>query len=184
LAAQIVLVVEYIHTLGTVHGDLHLGNFLLKLPPDFDQISPEQLYEKYGAPEFDPVVRLDGNPLPLPPGVPSHGIMPIWLGKASEEISLPETRILLTDFGEAFAPSKETKSESRTPLVIQGGVGATARMAMASFALTLYFSPAYCAPRAQYYTSKSVKYLKQTHTWMLNTEVWVQSCYPSSRGAV
>ncbi|KAJ5142661.1 kinase-like protein [Penicillium bovifimosum] len=117
LAAQLVLAVDYIHAQGMVHGDLHLGNILLKVPPNFDQLSLEQLYEKYGAPQLDPVVRLDGNP--LPPGVPSHGIVPIWLGKASEKITLSDTRVLLTDFGEAFFPSEEPKHESRTPLVIR-----------------------------------------------------------------
>ncbi|GFF50223.1 serine/threonine-protein kinase SRPK [Aspergillus udagawae] len=116
LAAQLVLVVDYVHTQGIVHGDLHLGNILLKVPHNFDQLSVEQLYEKYGEPEVDPVVHLDGNP--LPPGVPSHGIAPIWLGEASEEITLAEARILLTDFGEAFSYPKELKYESRTPLVI------------------------------------------------------------------
>ncbi|GFG26633.1 serine/threonine-protein kinase SRPK [Aspergillus udagawae] len=117
LAAQLVLVVDYVHTQGIVHGDLHLGNILLKVPHNFDQLSVEQLYEKYGEPEVDPVVHLDGNP--LPPGVPSHGIAPIWLGEASEEITLAEARILLTDFGEAFSYPKELKYESRTPLVIR-----------------------------------------------------------------
>lgn len=106
---------DYVHAQGIVHGDLHLANILLRVLPKFDQLSNEQLYEKYGAPEPDPVVRFDGNP--LPPGVPSHGIVPVWLGQASEEITVPETKILLTDFGEAFAPSKERRYESRTPLV-------------------------------------------------------------------
>lgn len=117
LAAQLVLVVDYVHAQGIVHGDLHLGNILFKVSPTFDQISPEQLYEEYGAPEFDPVVHLDGNP--IPPGVPSPGIAPIWLGEASEKITLAEARILLSDFGEAFSYSKELKTESRTPLVIR-----------------------------------------------------------------
>jgi serine/threonine protein kinase len=117
LAAQLVLAVDYVHAHGIVHGDLHLGNILLKVPPNFDQLSPEQLYEKYGAPELEPVVRLDGNM--LPPGAPSHGIAPLWLGKASEEIPVSETRIFLTDFGQAFSPSKELIYESRTPLVIR-----------------------------------------------------------------
>lgn len=117
LAAQLVLVVHYVHAQEIVHGDLHLGNILLKVPSNFDLLSLEQLYEKYGAPELDPVVHLDGNPLPL--GVPSHGIAPIWMGKASEEITLAEARILLTDFGEAFSNSKELKYESRASLVIR-----------------------------------------------------------------
>ncbi|EEQ89871.1 CMGC/SRPK protein kinase [Blastomyces dermatitidis ER-3] len=117
LAAQLVLVVDFVHAQGIVHGDLHLGNILLKVPRNFDQLSLNQLYEKYGAPELDPIVRLDGNP--LPPGVPSHGIAPIWLGEASEKITLSEARILLTDFGEAFSRSKERKYESHTPLAIR-----------------------------------------------------------------
>ncbi|KAJ5102655.1 Srpk [Penicillium argentinense] len=100
LAAQLVLAVDYVHAQGIVHGDLHLGNILLKVPPNFDRLSPKQLYEKYGAPELDPVVRQDGNPLPL--GVPKYGIA-----------------IVLTDFGEAFSHSKESKYKSCTPLVIR-----------------------------------------------------------------
>ncbi|PKX99960.1 kinase-like protein [Aspergillus campestris IBT 28561] len=117
LAAQLVLAVDYVHAQGFVHGDLHLGNILLKVPPGFDHLSPEQLYENYGQPELDPVVHLDGNP--LPPGVPSHGITPIWLGEASEAITPAEARILLSDFGEAFSCSTDAKYESHTPLVIR-----------------------------------------------------------------
>lgn len=82
-----------------------------------DQLSPTQLYEKYGEPKPDPVVREDGNP--LPPGVPSHGVVLIWLGEASEKITLAEAKIQLTDFGEAFFYPEEKKYESHTPLVIR-----------------------------------------------------------------
>ncbi|KAB8213688.1 kinase-like protein [Aspergillus novoparasiticus] len=116
LAAQLVLAVDYIHAQGIIHGDLHMGNILLKSMPDFDQLSVEQLYEKYGAPELDPVVHMDDKPLP---GVPSHAIAPVWHGEASEDITLPEARILLTDFGEAFLDLEELKYESHTPLVIR-----------------------------------------------------------------
>ncbi|CAI7640373.1 unnamed protein product [Penicillium discolor] len=106
LAAQLVLAVDYVHAKGIVHGDIHLGNILLKVPYNFDLLSLDKLYEKYGAPELEPV-HLDGNPdgNPLPPGVPPHAITPIWLGEAN--------------FGEAFSPSKERRHESRAPLVLR-----------------------------------------------------------------
>jgi serine/threonine-protein kinase SRPK3 len=84
------------------------------LPPEIDQLSDEQLYEKYGPPTTEPVVRFDGQK--LPPGVPTHGTVPVWLGKPSDEVRLPEAKILLIDFGEAFEPAREEKYVSHTPL--------------------------------------------------------------------
>lgn len=117
LAAQLVLVVDYIHAQGVVHGDLHMGNILLNLPSAFDHLSLDQLYKQYGGPEPEPVVHMDGKA--LPPGVPSHGILPIWLGEASENITLKEASILLTDFGEAFSYPKSLRYISHTPLPIR-----------------------------------------------------------------
>ncbi|KAF5857240.1 hypothetical protein ETB97_006038 [Aspergillus alliaceus] len=97
---------------------LHLGNTLLKRSPEFDQLSIERLYEGYGEPELDPVTHLDSKP-PLPPGVPSHGISPILLGKASKDLTIKEARILLKDCSKALSPSQELKYESRAPLVIR-----------------------------------------------------------------
>src|SRR5699024_10554310 len=75
------------------------------------------LYELYGEPVLEPVNRLDGRK--LPPGVPQHGIIPIWLGEASENTTLLEGRVLLSDFGEAFSPAQEKRFESHTPLLIR-----------------------------------------------------------------
>lgn len=91
-------------------SDIHVGNILLRLPADMDQLSIEQLYEKYGPPAPEPVVRLDGQP--LPPSVPSSVAPPIWLGKASEEFTSSESRVLLADFGEAYRPSSEPRYSS------------------------------------------------------------------------
>ncbi|OBT77013.1 hypothetical protein VF21_02968 [Pseudogymnoascus sp. 05NY08] len=82
LVAQLALAVAFIHSQGIVHGDIHLGNVLLQLPPEVDQLSDEQLYEKYGLPTTEPVVRFDGQK--LPPGIPTHGTVPVWLGKPSD----------------------------------------------------------------------------------------------------
>lgn len=115
LAAQLVLAVEYVHSQGFVHGDLHAGNVLLQLPFDLSQLSVEGLYKKYGEPEFEAIRRFDGQP--LPPNIPSRAVLPIWLGEASDKLKLPEAKILLSDFGEAFSPTKQQRLESHTPLV-------------------------------------------------------------------
>ena len=78
-----------------------------------DTLSPDQFYARYGQPNYEPIVPLDN--LPLPTGVPTHGIMPVWLGKDSELIDLPEASILLTDFGESFLPSITARHHSNTP---------------------------------------------------------------------
>ncbi len=75
------------------------------------------MYEKYGAPDLEPIIRLDGKPLPL--GVPSRAVVPVWLGEPSEEVTLPEAEVLLSDFGEAFSPSQDVRYESHTPISIR-----------------------------------------------------------------
>ncbi|KAK9638209.1 hypothetical protein HCH54_009072 [Aspergillus fumigatus] len=102
MAAQLVQAGAFLHSQGIVHGDLHDGNVLVRLPGSRDSLSPEQLYEKYGSPRYEPVVRLDQGPLPV--GVPENVIVPIWLGKESELVDLSEAQIILTDFGESFVP--------------------------------------------------------------------------------
>jgi len=117
LAAQLVLAVDYAHSQGIVHGDRHLGNVLLKASSSLDLLSPEKLYEKYGTPEKEPIVRFDSTP--LPPGVPTHGIVPIWLAKASEKNNSLRSQNLAYKFGEAFSPLNEQKYQSCTALGIR-----------------------------------------------------------------
>ena len=93
-----------------------MGNVLLRLPSAFTGLSIEQVYEKHGTPNSQAVTRLDGSP--LSPNVPPTATPPIWLGKASDELLPSETRVLLTDFGEAFSPSTTTQRESYTPLSV------------------------------------------------------------------
>lgn len=116
-AAQLVIVVQYIHSQGFIHGDLHRGNTLLPPSREFDQLSTEMLYKQYREPVLEPVNRLDGQK--LPPGVPQHGILPVWLGEASENVALPDAGILLSDFGETFSPAQEKRFKSHTRLLIR-----------------------------------------------------------------
>lgn len=99
--------------------DLHLGNLLLQLPSSLNTLSPEQLYAKFGAPEPEPLVRLDGKPVSSTPGVPSHVIPPVWLGAVCDELTLGEANFLLSDFSVAFRPSEKSRFKSYTPLVLR-----------------------------------------------------------------
>lgn len=80
----------------------------------------EQLYEKFGEPCTEPVVRTDGKPLSS--GVPSQGISPVRLGKKANEIPLSEAHLIVSDFGEAFSPfdsqQKRSGDECRAPLPV------------------------------------------------------------------
>ncbi|KAI1748518.1 kinase-like domain-containing protein [Xylaria castorea] len=117
LAAQLTLAISLVHSQGYAHGDLHLGNLLFQLPSSLANLSLDELYAKFRAPELEPVARLDGKPLPS--GVPSHAVQPVWLGGASDEIVLSEAKLILNDFGTAFRPSDNTRFESYTPLIIR-----------------------------------------------------------------
>lgn len=96
--------------------DIHLRNVLVKLPSSFDHLSVDQLYEQYGEPETIPITRCDGKP--LPPNIPSKAVLPLYLGKKAEEFLLSDARVLLGDFGEAFAPDLEIRKgeDCNTPL--------------------------------------------------------------------
>lgn len=93
--------------------DLHLGNVLLRHPESLNNLSPTEFYNLYGEPEAKPVVRLDDQR--LSEGVPSYGIMPVFLGQESEQVSLSEAKILLTDFGELFLLSESPQYHCNTP---------------------------------------------------------------------
>ncbi|BAE61354.1 unnamed protein product [Aspergillus oryzae RIB40] len=58
LSYSLAQAVACVHSQGYVHGDLHLNNVLLALPSNFDDLSVEQLYEKYGKPETVPITQI------------------------------------------------------------------------------------------------------------------------------
>ncbi|EGE77728.2 CMGC/SRPK protein kinase [Blastomyces dermatitidis ATCC 18188] len=119
LSGGLAVAIAYLHSRGYVHGDIHLRNILVKLPSSFDQLSIEQLYEEYGKPETVPIMKRNGKS--LPPSVPAKAVIPLRLGKNAEEFSLSDARVLLSDFGEAFAPALEVRrgEDCHTPLAMQ-----------------------------------------------------------------
>ncbi|KAF4219466.1 hypothetical protein CNMCM6457_003032 [Aspergillus fumigatiaffinis] len=116
IAAQLVQAVAFLHSQGIVHGDLHAGNILLRLPESMNTLSPEKLYEQCGQTHTEPVERLDQRS--IPDGVPSHAVVPVWLGKASERISPSEAQIIVTDYGESFMPASTMRDRSHAPALL------------------------------------------------------------------
>ncbi|PYI04456.1 kinase domain protein [Aspergillus sclerotiicarbonarius CBS 121057] len=119
LSGSLTLAITYIHSRGYVHGDIHLRNILVKLPSDFNHLSVEQLYKEYSKPETVSVTKR--NRKQLPPNVPSKAVIPLYLGKDTEDFLLSNTHVLLSDFGEAFAPNLEIRrgKDCHTPLSIR-----------------------------------------------------------------
>jgi serine/threonine-protein kinase SRPK3 len=98
--------------------DLHSGNILLRMPKSIDNLTPDQLYQQYSQPVYEPVVRRDGEKT-TDNSVPTHVVIPVWLGKASENVTLPEAQIYLIDFGESFMPSLTIRAYSNTPKILR-----------------------------------------------------------------
>lgn len=89
---------------------------MLHLPHSIDKLSPGELYQKYRHPTLELFERLDGKPLPH--NIPSHGVVPIWLGKDSDLVSISEAKVFIADFGESFLPPTTQRYYSNTPAVL------------------------------------------------------------------
>lgn len=101
LAGSLTQAIAYTHSQGYAHGDVHLRNVLVKLRLSFDRLSIEQLYEEYGEPETVNITERNGKPLPR--NIAPKAVLPLYLGKDAEYFSLSDVRVILSDFGEAFA---------------------------------------------------------------------------------
>jgi serine/threonine-protein kinase SRPK3 len=82
-----------------------------------DSFSTPELYERFGEPHSEAVVRLDGKTLSN--GVPARVFIPGWFGVRSDDIVLGEEKIILSDFGESFNPHKTVRFSSKTLPLLQ-----------------------------------------------------------------
>ncbi|CAG8364647.1 unnamed protein product [Penicillium salamii] len=115
LCYRLTQAIAYTHLQGYANGDVHLGKILVKLP-SLDQLSIEQFYETYDEPETWEITRRDGKP--LSPNVPAKAVVPLYLGKGAEKFTLSDTCIILSDFGESFNPTSNSRKgeDCHTPL--------------------------------------------------------------------
>lgn len=113
IAAQMILATSFVHSQGIVHGDLHLGNFLVQLPRTVLGLTTEQYLREY-PPATQSVTRYDGQPLTA--SAPAKAVYNFGVGNACHEMTLADARILLTDFGSSWMPSKTRKTTLETIL--------------------------------------------------------------------
>ncbi|KAK2754780.1 hypothetical protein FQN54_006673 [Arachnomyces sp. PD_36] len=113
IVADLILAVQFLHGQGVVHGDVHCGNVFLRIPSSIRRMTdPSQLYQKFGDPILDPIVRVDRKP--LPPGVPTHVVGPAIIGIPSDQITPAHLPIMLSDFGSSYYPSKTRRTKAHT----------------------------------------------------------------------
>ncbi|KAI9733991.1 MAG: hypothetical protein M1834_002648 [Cirrosporium novae-zelandiae] len=111
ISAQVLLGLDYIHSCGVIHSDLHSNNILFR-SPGFKWCTIEDLYRRLGEPQRLPVERLDKNP--LGPEVPRYCVLPVMI-QSSEEIV--DARVVISDFGGAFFNDEERKA-LHTPILL------------------------------------------------------------------
>lgn len=112
LSAQMVLATAFIHSHGIVHGDLHPGNWLLRIPFDVNSLTAEQYTAKYAS-YTEPMHRCDGRPLTA--SAPPYVAYRRGIGKACGNMALADAAIMLTDFGTAWRPAESTVYYLGTP---------------------------------------------------------------------
>lgn len=76
-----------------------------------------ELYERFGEPQSEAVVRLDGRPLSN--GVLVRVFVAGWYGVRSNDLALGEENIILSEFGEYFNPYKTVRLSSKTLPLLQ-----------------------------------------------------------------
>ncbi|KAL8766365.1 MAG: hypothetical protein Q9209_006835 [Squamulea sp. 1 TL-2023] len=111
IAAKVIMGLHFLHSSGVVHGDLHIGNILLKSQTIDGLWDGEPAGSMPYTTQPKPIKRFDGAPLPT--SVPSHAVPPLLLGDACE--NLTHADIVISDFGEAYLLAAGPPEYSNTP---------------------------------------------------------------------
>ncbi|KAI0104252.1 kinase-like domain-containing protein [Nemania sp. FL0031] len=86
--------VAYLHSRGVAHGDIHMGNILLRLPPS----AGAGAWSASDSPQIGNVSKKDGSP--LEEGVPKYLVEPLEYDITA--LDLDSGDVQLVDFGSAF----------------------------------------------------------------------------------
>ncbi|KAF2012931.1 kinase-like protein [Aaosphaeria arxii CBS 175.79] len=105
VSRQLLLAVDYLHSIGIVHGDLNHGNILLRLP------DPDE-YLIFDKPQVREVINTNG--FPLGAGYPKYVIEPIQIAEVWEDDVEIFHDIQIIDFGscKSFTSFLDTRPDS------------------------------------------------------------------------
>ncbi|KAF8488915.1 kinase-like domain-containing protein [Gautieria morchelliformis] len=119
VVAQIMRGVAYLHSCGVVHGDLHVGNILFRIP-GIEQMSCQDLQKYLGEPRKRLLSRRDGKLVTSSPHEPKY-VVSAPQRQALLELCLNSSdavRVKICDFGEAFLwDGKPVITQLHTPSV-------------------------------------------------------------------
>ena len=90
--------------------DLHLRNFLLRIP-DYDSLSTVELYKRFSKPYTVPIRRVDGKP--GEPHAPPYATFPMVQSMPANEMNDPE--VIISDYGTSFLISGAPLPNLYTP---------------------------------------------------------------------
>ncbi|EGX92449.1 protein kinase domain-containing protein [Cordyceps militaris CM01] len=109
IAAQLIMGVAYLHSLGICHGDLHLRNILFR-DPHISQLNPDLLSERFPLDKV-PIHRVDGGA--AEPHAPPYAVYPLHMKTAADKLEDPI--IAISDYGTSFVLAAERSPELHTP---------------------------------------------------------------------
>ncbi|KAF7316218.1 Protein kinase [Mycena indigotica] len=109
LFGQTALGVRYLHQRGVVHGDLHQGNVLLRLPMDWGSLEKE----------LDKPEKYDYGPDSHSPHRPKYLVSGIGDNYKLLRLCLQQPYIKITDFSESIIPALPDPPLIASPLVLR-----------------------------------------------------------------
>ena len=119
IATQALLALSYIHSCGIIHGGM-VTNILIQAPSSSVLWPLPKPYEEIRNDKKLPVKRYDGAPIES--NVPKYQIMATGMYTPSD-LAAPDSKIYITDFGEAFfdQPSSGTSlpTQLNTPILVK-----------------------------------------------------------------
>ncbi|WEW58159.1 hypothetical protein PRK78_003627 [Emydomyces testavorans] len=112
ICAQSLLGLDYIHSCGLVHGDLHLNNVLFRSLDAHENYTVRQLYQMLGEPEK---IKIDGlAKCPTAERPPKYCLWPAVEPQPSADVL--DAQVIIADFGHASLQNEEVKRKRRSIL--------------------------------------------------------------------